>query len=76
MARTKAQPDETAAEMQELIEASAEKIRRYVGPDYDLGIQIYGRAGMVRPRDLDAAGIELLIQQHPKCAAWWLHETA
>lgn len=47
---------------------------RYVGPDYTEGIAIGGRRDLVRPRDMSRAEAERLIEQHPKCAAWWLLE--
>lgn len=66
--------EETLQEVAASITEVTEVNWRYVGPDYSLGIQLSGRRDLIRPRDLSPEQIAALIEQHPKCAAWWLPE--
>jgi hypothetical protein len=43
----------------------------YVGPDYDLGIQIHGRKDLVRPREFTPAEIADFTEKYPSYTHWW-----
>lgn len=47
----------------------------YCGPDYDLGIQVPGVPGLLRPREWGEAQINAFMERHPKYAAWWTYDT-
>jgi hypothetical protein len=43
----------------------------YVGPVYDLGIQLPDNQPPVRPAEMSDAEIDAFIAAHPKYAEWW-----
>lgn len=67
-------PEESLNEAAAAISEVTEVRWRYVGPEYTLGIQLHGRRDLLRPLDMSPDQVATLIEQHPKCAAWWLPE--
>lgn len=44
----------------------------YVGPDYNVGIAIYGmRARLIRPANFTQQEIAAFLARHPDKAHWW-----
>lgn len=66
--------EDAAAAAEQTPPPPPDPVWRYVGPDYTEGIRIGGSPYLVRPREMPIAEAKILIEEHPKCAAWWLLE--
>lgn len=74
MAKKKRSPalDDFSADLEPFKAAPGAAGWRYVGPDYDKGIRVRGRAGLVRPRDFSQAEAEAFVAEcGVKYAGWW-----
>lgn len=44
---------------------------RYVGPDYQLGIQMPGARTLIRPREFTPEQVDRFLNEFPERSTWW-----
>lgn len=45
--------------------------RVYIGPEYDLGIQLHDRPGLLRPAEFNPDEMQAFLKENPQFAEWW-----